>query len=94
MTIDFIAHNLNVSFAEVTNVDKRSFHFTNAVNAARKDYYDILGVSRNSSTSDIKKAYYKLAKKYHPDVNKEPEAQKKFQEVSEAYEVMYHTHTN
>ncbi|XP_049826169.1 protein tumorous imaginal discs, mitochondrial-like isoform X2 [Aethina tumida] len=81
-------HITNRIQSKVTNVDKRSFHFTNAVNAARKDYYDILGVSRNSSTSDIKKAYYKLAKKYHPDVNKEPEAQKKFQEVSEAYEIL------
>ncbi|CAH1161740.1 unnamed protein product [Phyllotreta striolata] len=67
---------------------KRFIHLTNVVNA-RKDYYEILGVGRNASGSDIKKAYYKLAKKYHPDVNKDdPEASKKFQEVSEAYEIL------
>lgn len=48
-----------------------------------------MGVSKNSSAKDIKKAYYQLAKKYHPDTNKgDPDASKKFQEVSEAYEVL------
>ncbi|XP_031640281.1 protein tumorous imaginal discs, mitochondrial-like [Contarinia nasturtii] len=56
---------------------------------AAKDYYKILGVSKNSSGKDIKKAYYQLAKKYHPDTNKDdPNASKKFQEVSEAYEIL------
>ncbi|XP_055311634.1 protein tumorous imaginal discs, mitochondrial-like isoform X3 [Sitodiplosis mosellana] len=56
---------------------------------ASKDYYKILGVSKNSSAKDIKKAYYQLAKKYHPDQNKDdPNAGKKFQEVSEAYEIL------
>jgi len=54
-----------------------------------KDYYKILGVAKNASGKDIKKAYYQLAKKYHPDTNKgEPTAERKFQEVSEAYEVL------
>ena len=54
-----------------------------------KDYYKVLGVPRNASGKDIKKAYYELAKKYHPDTNKgEPTAAKKFQEASEAYEVL------
>jgi len=58
-------------------------------NLSLKDYYQILGVSRNASAKDIKKAYYQLAKKYHPDVNKDdPKAAKQFQEVSEAYEVL------
>ncbi len=53
-----------------------------------KDYYKILGVDRNADASEIKKAYRKLAHKYHPDVNKDPEAENKFKEVSEAYEVL------
>lgn len=49
----------------------------------------MLGVSKNASSSDIKKAYYKLAKQYHPDVNKnDPNAPRKFQLVSEAYEIL------
>lgn len=54
----------------------------------KKDYYSILGVAKNSSPKEIKKSYYQLAKKYHPDTNKDdPDASRKFQEVSEAYEV-------
>ncbi|CAM9337692.1 unnamed protein product [Heterosigma akashiwo] len=54
-----------------------------------KDYYGLLGVPRGATQSEIKKAYFQLAKKYHPDVNKnDPEAAKKFQEVTEAYEVL------
>ena len=55
----------------------------------KKDYYDVLGVARNASQKDIKKAYYQLAKKHHPDANKDNKdaASKKFTEVSEAYEV-------
>jgi curved DNA-binding protein len=53
-----------------------------------KDYYKILGVARGASEEEIKKAYRKLARKYHPDVSKEPNAKEKFQEVSEAYETL------
>lgn len=56
---------------------------------ANKDYYGILGVSKDASDDDIKKAYRNLAKKYHPDLNKDnPEAAEKFKEINEAYEVL------
>ncbi|MCP5487421.1 MAG: J domain-containing protein [Verrucomicrobia bacterium] len=53
-----------------------------------KDYYNVLGVARTATADDIKKAYRKLARKYHPDVNKTPEAEEKFKEATEAYEVL------
>lgn len=53
-----------------------------------KDYYRILGVGRDASEDEIKKAYRRLARKYHPDVSREPNAKERFQEVSEAYETL------
>lgn len=53
-----------------------------------KDYYAILGVRKGASEADIKKAYRKLALKYHPDKNKSPGAEEKFKELAEAYEVL------
>jgi curved DNA-binding protein len=55
---------------------------------AYKDYYAILGVSKTASEDEIKKAFKKLARKYHPDVNKEPGAEDKFKEINEAYTVL------
>ena len=53
-----------------------------------KDFYKVLGVSKDASDDDIKKAYRKLARKYHPDVNKTKEAEEKFKDISEAYDVL------
>ena len=56
-----------------------------------KDYYKLLGVDKNASQKDIKRAYRKMARKYHPDVSSEPEAEDKFKEMGEAYEVLKDT---
>ena len=56
--------------------------------AEKRDYYEVLGISKSASADEIKRAYRKMAKKYHPDVNKEPGAEEKFKEVQEAYDVL------
>jgi curved DNA-binding protein len=53
-----------------------------------KDYYEIMGVARDASADDIKRAYRRLARKYHPDVSKEKNAEERFKEIGEAYEVL------
>ncbi|MDY0097165.1 MAG: molecular chaperone DnaJ [Candidatus Dojkabacteria bacterium] len=55
---------------------------------SKRDYYEVLGVNKDSKKEEIKKAYRKLVKKYHPDVNKEDGSEEKFKEVQEAYEVL------
>ncbi|MCM3566561.1 molecular chaperone DnaJ [Neobacillus mesonae] len=55
---------------------------------SKRDYYEVLGLSKSASKDEIKKAYRKLSKKYHPDINKEPDADEKFKEIAEAYEVL------
>lgn len=56
--------------------------------ADRQDFYEILGVSRNAGPEEIQRAYRKLARRYHPDVNKDPGAEERFKDVSEAYDVL------
>ncbi len=70
----------------IHKTNKACFYFSNKLEAPTKDYYKILGITKGSDSKDIKKKYYELAKKYHPD---QPTGDKtKFQEVSEAYEVL------
>ena len=56
--------------------------------ADKRDYYEVLGLSKGASDDEIKKAFRKLAKQYHPDINKAPGAEAKFKEINEAYEVL------
>ncbi|RZF46279.1 hypothetical protein LSTR_LSTR016223, partial [Laodelphax striatellus] len=72
----------------ITDQTKRYFQTSRSLQNT-KDYYKILGVSKNSSQAQIRKAYFAKARKYHPDRNKnDPEAKKKFLEISEAYVVL------
>ncbi|KAF2152139.1 hypothetical protein K461DRAFT_242979 [Myriangium duriaei CBS 260.36] len=66
---------------------RKSFHST-PTSLAVKDPYAALGIGKNASSSEIKKAYYGLAKKYHPDTNKEPSAKEKFADAQSAYETL------
>ncbi|MEA4820895.1 MAG: molecular chaperone DnaJ [Erysipelotrichales bacterium] len=56
--------------------------------AQKRDFYEVLEISKNATQDEIKKAYRKLAKKYHPDINKEPGAEEKFKEIQEAYDIL------
>ncbi|KAJ5554854.1 hypothetical protein N7535_007298 [Penicillium sp. DV-2018c] len=71
-------------------ISARAFHTTSPL-AAISDPYKTLGVDKNASAGDIKKAYYGLAKKYHPDTNKDPNAKDKFAEAQTAYELLSDT---
>jgi curved DNA-binding protein len=53
-----------------------------------RDYYEVMGLARNASADEVKRAYRRLARKYHPDVSKEPDAEERFKELGEAYEVL------
>ena len=61
--------------------------------AARRDFYEVLGVSRDAPAQDLQRAYRKLARAYHPDINKDPEAAERFKEVAEAYDVLSNPET-
>ncbi|WWC86236.1 chaperone DnaJ [Kwoniella dendrophila CBS 6074] len=67
---------------------KRSFHSTPVHRASAKNPYEVLGVKKDASASDIKKSYYQLAKKWHPDSSKEKDAKEKFHEIQSAYDIL------
>lgn len=54
----------------------------------QRDHYDVLGVNKNASAADIKRAYYKLAKQFHPDSNPDPSAKEKFTEINNSYQIL------
>ena len=56
--------------------------------SSKRDYYEVLGLNKNATIDEIKKSYRSLAKKYHPDINKSADAEEKFKEINEAYEVL------
>ncbi|KAK5118500.1 hypothetical protein LTR62_003015 [Meristemomyces frigidus] len=68
-------------------IQRRTFHAT-PITLATKDPYNVLGVNKASSSGEIKKAYYGLAKKYHPDTNKDPKAKERFADAQSAYELL------
>jgi molecular chaperone DnaJ len=70
----------------MTNFSRRLFRSSSVLNS--KDFYKTLNVTRGASQDEVKKAYFKLAKQYHPDVNKAPEAKEKFATINEAYETL------
>lgn len=84
------AHHLTKCKIPCANIPdgRRSLHSSTPF-GVKKDYYEILGVPRNATLQEIKKAYYTLAKKYHPDANKaDAETAKKFTQIGEAYQVL------
>jgi len=73
---------------KIITTQKREFHATVPSRDSKKDLYEVLGVKKGASAKEIKTAYYKLAKTYHPDTNKSKEANEKFIEIQNAYEIL------
>jgi len=73
---------------KIIQTSKREFHATVPSRDSKKDLYEVLGIKKGASPKEIKAAYYKLAKTYHPDTNKSKEANEKFIEIQNAYEIL------
>ncbi|GFP89759.1 chaperone protein dnaj [Phtheirospermum japonicum] len=84
----FSQESVNAIFSSRSSYNPSQRRGARFIVRADRDYYTVLGVSKNASKSDIKSAYRKLARSYHPDVNKESGAEEKFKEISNAYEVL------
>ncbi|CAN0878321.1 Chaperone protein DnaJ [Linum grandiflorum] len=83
-----LAHRSSCSFPRTLKLKRKARCYAPVVVRASADYYSTLGVPKSASIKDIKAAYRRLARQYHPDVNKEPGATDKFKEISAAYEVL------
>ncbi|CAM9879264.1 unnamed protein product [Discosporangium mesarthrocarpum] len=87
---DLALRSAKCHFFDRRDAGRRAFHST--ARASKRDFYEVLGVPRGADASEVKKKYFQLAKKYHPDTNQDnPDAKKKFQEITEAYEVLGNT---
>ncbi|KAL7116810.1 hypothetical protein ACP275_03G029000 [Erythranthe tilingii] len=86
---NYMGKHVGLAPYQLLSSSKRFVHATGARFSLEHDYYEILGVSKDSNRDEIKKAFHGLAKKYHPDANKNnPSAKRKFQEIRDAYEIL------
>eukprot|EP01084_Bolivina_argentea_P018351 34167_1 len=87
-SIQSIAHRKFRKFHSKHHLSTHNTRHFNHSSSQKRDYYDVLGISRDVKDSEVKKAFYKLAKQWHPDANKAPEAKDKFSEINEAYQIL------
>jgi DnaJ-class molecular chaperone len=80
--------HVNKYYSPASGSKKRLFNHIRGFSTRKRDYYDVLGLKKGANKAEIKKSYFEMAKKYHPDVNKEKGADAKFKEVTEAYECL------
>lgn len=80
--------NVLLNNKKIIHTQKREFHATVPSKDSKKDLYEVLGIKKGATPKEIKAAYYKLAKTYHPDTNKSKEANEKFIEIQNAYEIL------
>lgn len=92
LALDFYHREVHMFHMQIQRANRKpprqAFHATSISRAPIKDPYKALGVGKSASASDIKKAYYGLAKKFHPDTNKDPQAKDQFAEIQSAYEIL------